>query len=363
MSLGGDSSRSVNRHRSVTANEVNVPKGRGYSARSTLSSQRKAFARKFAPGLLRAFTGLNISVRLGEIAQTILSRWPIPPQPGKPVTNFCYVTVSDRRHWLMLRESLFSLYRSWNSLPEITVVSDGTWTASEFAEVFGWWPAPITILTRQEVSVAASSVGSPALAEYARQSPYGLKLAAIVSLAKQQPVLFVDADILWFRDPALLLGDPVSWDKPRALRESNCYQHRDMALRYCRQVLEPPFVNSGIVAFHGELMASELLRRMVQEALPFPRDSSCEQTIIATAIKLGGELFPEKLSLVEFDDVYKFRSRNIWDEGYYSRHYVNWMRHVLFRDALKLRLHLGRLETRWPSQAGCLTSIETTERT
>src|SRR6266516_1749044 len=131
-------------------------------------AQRKALARKFALGLLRPFSGMNVSVRLGEIAHNILSRWPIRPQTAKPIANFCYLTMCDRAHWLMLRDSLFSLYRSWNSLPAITVVSDGTWTASEFADVFGWWPAPITILTRQEVSVAASSVGSPALAEYAR---------------------------------------------------------------------------------------------------------------------------------------------------------------------------------------------------
>ena len=111
-----------------------------------------------------------------------------------------------------------------------------------------------------------------------------------------------------------------------------------MAMRHCAQVLEPPFVNSGIVALHGELMTPALLRSMVQDALRDPQDSSCEQTIIATAIKLGGEFFPEKLSLVEFDDVHRFSPRNMNNEGYYSRHYVTWMRHLLYRDALKLRL-------------------------
>ena len=114
-----------------------------------------------------------------------------------------------------------------------------------------------------------------------------------------------------------------------------------MAMRHCAQVLEPPFVNSGIVALHGELMTPALLRGMVQDALRDPQDSSCEQTIIATAVKLGGELFPEKLSLVEFDDVHRFSPRNMNNEGYYSRHYVNWMRHLLYRDALKLRLRFS----------------------
>ena len=41
----------------------------------------------------------------------------------------------------------------------------------------------------------------------------------------------------------------------------------------------------------------------------------------------------------------RFSPRNMNNEGYYSRHYVNWMRHLLYRDALKLRLHRGTLKT------------------
>jgi hypothetical protein len=308
------------------------------------SAQRKALARKFAPGLLRPFSGMNVSVRLGELAHTMLSRWPIPPQPSKPTAHFCYLTMCDRASWLMLRESLFSLHRSWNSLPEVTVVSDGSWVASEFAEVFAWWPAPINVLMREEICLSVLSSGFSELADYARESIWGLELATVTTQAKQHPVLYADTDILWFKDPALLLGDPVSWDKPRALQENNCHQRRDMALRYCPGVLQAPFVNAGIVALHGELMPLELLRSMVLDALPFPQDSSCQQTIIATAVKLAGEFFPEKLSLVEFDDVYRFRSRNMKEEGYYSRHYVRPARQLLYRDALRLRFDF----LRWP---------------
>ena len=305
------------------------------------SAQRKAFARRFAPGLLRPFTGLTLPVRIGQIAQTALSRWPIPPQPAKPISKFRYLAACDRTHWLMLLESLFSLYRSWNSLPETFVVSDGSWEPDEFARVFGWWPAPITALTREDVCLASSRAGFPELAEYARQSIYGLCLAAKITQALQQPMLFVDADVLWFKDPQLLLGDPSSWVKPRALRDNYCYQRRDIALRYFAPVLEPPFVNAGIVALHGELMPPALLRSMVQDALRNPEDSSCEQTIIATAVKVGGELFPDKLSLVEIDDVHGFFIRNAKQDGYYSRHYVTPARQLIYRDALKLRFSRG----------------------
>jgi hypothetical protein len=304
-------------------------------------AQRNAFARRFAPGLLRPFTGLTFPTRVGEIAHTVLSRWSIKPLPPKPESGIHYLTIGGRSHWLMLRESLFSLYCSWKKLPNVTVVSDGSWSAPDFHPVFSWWPGKINVLSPDQIIAQANAAGECDLAQYAEASAWGLKLTAIILLARREPLLFVDVDILWFRNPALLLGDPASWAKPRALRENYCYQRRDMALRYCAQVLEPPFVNAGIVALHGELMPPALLRSMVQEALRNPEDGSCEQTIFATGIKLTGEFFLEKLSLVAFDDTYRLFIRNAKQEGYYSRHYVLPARELIYRDALKLRLDLA----------------------
>jgi hypothetical protein len=305
---------------------------------STSQSQKEAFRAKFAAGLLNPFSGMNVSVRLGQLALNILSRWSIKPLPPKAESGLCYLTIGGRSHWLMLRESMFSLYKSWKKLPTITVVSDGSWSTADFYPVFSWWPGKINVLSREQIIAQADAAGERELAQYAEASAYGLKLASIVLLGRRGPLLFVDADILWFKDPADLIGPADFWAKPRGVRESNCYQHRDMALRFCPQVLEPPFVNGSILALHGEFLTAEILRAMVHEALADPNDGAFEQTIIATAVKLRGEFLPERLILVEFDDVDRFRSRDMQHEGYYSRHYVNWMRHLLYRDAFKLRL-------------------------
>ena len=318
----------------------------GTGADISRNAQRKAFERRFAPGLLRPFTGLTLPIRIGEIAQTALSRLSIKPLQPKPESGIHYLTIGGRSHWLMLRESLFSLYCSWKKLPNVTVVSDGSCSAPDFCPVFSWWPSKINVLSPDQIIAQANAAGERELAQYAEASAWGLKLTAIVLLARRDPVLFVDADILWFKNPALLLGDPASWVKPRALRENYCYQRRDMALQYCAQVLEPPFVNAGIVALHGELMPPALLRIMVHEALRNPEDGSCEQTIFATGIKLTGEFFLQKLSLITIDDISSFFIRSAKQEGYYSRHYVLPARQLIYRDALKLRLDVGRLITR-----------------
>jgi hypothetical protein len=304
----------------------------------TMNAQRDAFRLKLALGLLNPFSRLNSSVRLGQLAWHVLSRWAIKPLPPKPPSGLHYLTIGGRAHWLMLRESLFSLYLSWKDLPLVTAVSDGSWSAEEFNPVFAWWPGIIEVLTREQVVAATRAAGEEELGQYATASPYGLKLAAIVHTARQpQPMLFVDADILWFKDPAEIIGASESWGKPRGVQEGNCYQRREIALRYCPQVMEPPFVNGGILALQGEFLETGLLRRMVSEALADPKEGSFEQTIIATAVHKGAGFLPEKLCLVEFDDVHAFSQRNMVREGYYSRHYVNWMRHLLYRDALKLR--------------------------
>jgi hypothetical protein len=304
---------------------------------TTLDSQRQAFHVRFAAGLLNPFSGMNVSVRLGQLALNVLSRWPIKRLPRKPGSTLCYLTIAARTHWLLLRESMFSLYRSWKELPTVTVVSDGSWSSGEFYPVFSWWPGTINVVSREQVVAQAAEAGEHELAQYAEASGWGLKLASIVLLARRQPVLFVDADILWFTDPADLLGAFNLWAKPRGVRESNCYQHREMALRFCPKVLEPPFVNGGIVALHGEFLPADMLRAMAHEALADPQNGAFEQTIIASAVHMGAGLLPAQINLVEFDDIDRLRYRNMTQEGYYSRHYVNWMRHLFYRDALKLR--------------------------
>jgi hypothetical protein len=304
---------------------------------TTLHSQKQAFHVEFAAGLLNPFSRMNVSVRLGQLALNILSRWSIKPLPPKSGSDLRYLTIAGRTHWLMLRESMFSLCRSWKELPTITVVSDGSWSAAEFYPVFSWWPGKIDVLSRDEIVAEANAAGERELAQYAERSGWGLKVASIVLLTRREPVLFVDADILWFKDPADLLGPRNFWAKPRGVRESNCYQHRELALRFCPKVLEPPFVNGGILALRGEFLPADMLRAMVHEALADPDDGAFEQTIIASAVHMGAGLLPYETNFIEFDDVDRFRRRNMRREGYYSRHYVNWMRHLFYRDALKLR--------------------------
>src|SRR5438034_7256584 len=134
---------------------------------STSNAQREAFRLKFAAGLLNPFSRMSVSVRLGQLALNILARWSIKPLPPKPESGLCYLTIASCTHWLMLRESMFSIYRSWKKLPTITVVSDGNWSAADFYPVFSWWPGKINVLLGAQLIAEAEAVGERELAQSA----------------------------------------------------------------------------------------------------------------------------------------------------------------------------------------------------
>src|SRR5438132_8825036 len=174
---------------------------------------------------------MNESVRLGQLALNFLSRWSVKPMSPKAESGMHYLTIGGRTHWLILRESMFSLYWSWKKLPSITVVSDGSWSAADFYPVFSWWPGKINVLSREEIIAQADAGGEGELARYAEASGWGLKVASIVLLARREPVLFVDADILWFKHPADRLAPSAGWANPGGVREGTGYHHREMARR------------------------------------------------------------------------------------------------------------------------------------
>ena len=275
--------------------------------------------------------------RLGAIAEYRLSRHRQERLGAKENSGLNYVTMAARAHWLLLRESLVSQHRAWQALPKLTVVSDGSWQRSEFAEAFNFWPNPIRILMPGDILEPLAQSGQTALVQLARAHPLGLKLAAIILSAQQEATLFVDSDILWFSEPPEILRKFNGVAGPRATVETGCSCNEALVRRFCPQGLSAPGVNTGCVYLEGALCDGPLLRDLLAAALENPGHNFNEQTIIAIAIQANGGKLPAEFCLVDFADALTVSRRQPWREGYHARHYVNWMRHQFFRDAGKLR--------------------------
>jgi hypothetical protein len=294
--------------------------------------------RAFPLWAFHPFRRAALAVRYGAIAEWRLSHRRIHRLNEKPRAEFLYVSMASRSHWLLLRESLLSMHLSWDRVPEVAVVSDGSWTESEFLDYFSFWESPIWTFAPDQITRPLLQSGDVELRELAHAHPLGLKLAAIVHLARTRRILFADSDILWFADPTEILAPLAHMDGPAALIESGASFNRELAGRFCPELLNAPSINTGCVWLGGELCSAGRFQQILQAALLDPTNEFNEQTIIAIAARTAGNSLPAEFCLVDFEDAFSVRRRKPWKDNFRARHYVRFMRHQFFRDAL-LRNH------------------------
>jgi hypothetical protein len=309
--------------------------GADFSGELTMSN---LFALPFSTWWLDPRSPVPLAKRWGGFAEYLLSRHRQKNLAPKPVSALRYGTMAARVHWLLLRESLVSLHRSWRSLPRLAVVSDGSWKKEEFQQAFSFWPGPIEILMPEDITGPLAKAGQNALVELAGQHPLGLKLACVIHLARAQQILFVDSDILWFSDPESILAPLRDVAGPTSSVETGYSFNQDIVQRHCPEGFPSPHINSGCVYLKGELCAPDLLQAMLATALEQPKNNYNEQTIIAVAVNKVGRRFSPEFCLVDFDDAALWRRRSPWRRNHYACHYVHWMRHQFHRDALRLRI-------------------------
>ena len=274
---------------------------------------------------------------MGAVSEYLLARREQAPLAPKTNNELHYVTMAARSHWLLLRESLVSLYRAWDSIPNLTVVSDGSWKQDEFSEAFDFWPNPIKVLMPDEICGTLAGAGQNALGELARAHPLGLKLAAIILLAQERAILFVDSDILWFSDPSKILTQMNGLPGPVAAIETKASYNEDLVRQFCPEGISSPAINTGCIYLKGPLCDCKLLQDLLAAALENPKHNFNEQSILAVAVQKNGRKFPAEFCLVDFADAMTWKRRQPWRQGFHSRHYVNWMRHQFYRDAITLR--------------------------
>jgi len=128
---------------------------------SSLSAQRRAFARKFAAGLLQPFSGFKCV--LCDWAKSRKRFFAAGPGSCSTAKHLQKLLLSHGKRPQQLvdvaRKSVIPLTSLiWNSLPEIIVVSDATGRRMSL-QGSCWWPTPITVLTRAEICEAASTAG------------------------------------------------------------------------------------------------------------------------------------------------------------------------------------------------------------
>jgi hypothetical protein len=250
----------------------------------------------------------------------------------------CFLTLAGAAHRSMLRECLASLQRSWPQLPLVRVVTDGSLDPGETARELRWWGGALEVVAWQDLRSRLSAPRFATLLRFAEREPMGRKLAAIVASALESPTLYCDVDFLWFRFPptlGALLAEPGN----RLAMSPDVQPMYDPALVPAQlpQLASPPYYCAGLLFARGDFLAdcdvAGLLAQAAERGIGLT-----EQTILAEANRqLGGRTWPlEEIALFDSDRFSlgpSFRRR-----PWAGRHYVGQVRHLLWRDALALRL-------------------------
>jgi hypothetical protein len=306
----------------------------------TAGARRDGAGRPPAVPILRRALD-SAAFRSGPVARAIVRALPAAPRRrGLPPAPFRLLCLCGRQHLPLLRESLRTLLSTWAALPELLVVSDGSMAPDDLSRALSFWPVPVATRSRDDVAARARALGVPLVDAFASISGFGAKFAAIVTSALERPTLFVDADVLWYRDFSAEVAALAADRREVVLRVSEDYQraYDEEVLAAAGETLsEQPFVNSGIVFLRGDLLREVDLSAALGPASRRPHQFA-EQTLLALAAKrLGVPLFDrDRIACFASDNQTlgpSYRGR-----GWCARHYVGPVRHIFWRDALALRL-------------------------
>jgi hypothetical protein len=240
----------------------------------------------------------------------------------------------------MLRECLASLQASWPQLPRVRVITDGSLDPQRVKHQLAWWGGALEVISWQDLRAQLAEPRFATLLRFAERDAMGRKLAAIVASALDSPTLYCDVDFLWFRYPSTL-ADLLAGEGTRLVMSPDVQPMYDQALVPERlpHLATPPYYCAGLLFARGDFLAEA----DVTELLAFAAERGIgvtEQTILAEVDRqLGGDTWPTNEIALGEDDRFSlgpsFRRRE-WA----GRHYVGQVRHLLWRDALALRLGL-----------------------
>jgi hypothetical protein len=159
--------------------------------------------------------------------------------------------------------------------------------------------------------------------DYFGNHPTGKQLGLIMSLPRERPALYIDADVLFFPG-AVALADLLRNHDAPALYLRDCQVAGDERLLHDRAEAADP-VNTGVLFFFQKLDWSSAIERLQQ--LDGAPNFFTNQTMTHLTMHAHGAspLDPAKFVL-QLDDQFQFDDRYA-DDCIILRHYVNPVRH------------------------------------
>ena len=252
----------------------------------------------------------------------------------KPSLEAYALMMTGKNHIDLLKLCLASIQKNWEYLPKLIVSSDGSLTPPEIKSKLNFWKGELTVQSLDESLKYHLVKGRNALIKYAEINPFGKKLAIILHHAESKPVLWLDSDILFFKDftpyipsgntkDAFMCGGSADW--------ISAYDDR-LIKKFKNNLHEYEGFNAGLLYVSGADIYESFNLEEAIVSLNMNFDFLTEQTIFAhISSKSLGIIWPQNI-------VRNFNSDNLDIKpmpvtNVVARHYTSNIRHLFWRDA------------------------------
>ena len=247
---------------------------------------------------------------------------------------------SGKKGARMLKPVLLSIYRRWEKIPRITIVSDGT-PREYIASCMRFWPFPYEIKSWTESQEYHRQRGRLTLLKFADNSVFGKKLCAILAEGESKPTLYCDTDVLWFSDPTLPEPLPGSFTFRMSTDNAHTYSKPFIETLDVQYIYSEKPLNAGVIFISGSVYDKPGFFERIAAELQYAKVGVAEQTAFALmAIEMGDRWTLENIMVNTKDIHWPVIPRYFYHyyDQFFARHHVLTKNSWFWRDALYLFL-------------------------
>lgn len=231
-----------------------------------------------------------------------------------------------------LNASLISVYKHWDKIPDIFIVSDGT-PLIKIRKGLIKWPKNIDIISWRECAEYFKNNGNNDLYEYACKDLWGKKFVAINYCAQRFPTLYSDTDILWFSSPKI---EELTTKTPILMMcqdISHCYSDEMLIELHQQNLNETEPLNAGLIYANGNFSSFDKWKSLCNYLSVKP-DNRTEQTSFAILNNYYNPKVFFKLTeiLIKIDDEFNLKYTKKSSPKILARHYVHVKATTFWRD-------------------------------
>lgn len=239
--------------------------------------------------------------------------------------------MTGEKHLEFLKYSMWSIANSWSKLPVLYVYGDGSLVKEKIKEKLTFWENDLHIDDWEICKKHHLNHNRKALINYANVDPFGKKLALILYHASTSPTIWVDNDILFYRDFISLI--------PESIKETEtCGGCEDWTTGYHKEIvnfypilLKFESFNAGLLYVHGKNFYERYQLEEILNKIHPHYDFFTEQSIFAKfASESLGKIWSKKVILNFNTDKQELTPMNT--KNSIARHYTSNIRHLFWRD-------------------------------